>query len=116
MPGSSVVRNAVELLSAVEYQGDQLARFSFTGPFLQRQVSWHCELITLKQHARDTGQAQQQQFLEVIPTSEADEYDIRIGLMLDRIDQAAIHKTVIMVRQYRSLAVGVHYYGEVYSV
>jgi len=105
-----------DTLAPPDFVSDQLARFDFTGPFQQDGVSWHCELCTLAHIAAETGQHELQQFLEVTPCEAEHSFDIRVGLMLDRIDAAAIHKTIIMIRQYKNIAVGLHRYGEVYRL
>jgi hypothetical protein len=92
---------------------DDHVHVRFTGPFRGRQVTWDARIITLAHAARSrpaNGTAKLRQFIEV-GRDNGGTRQLRIGLNLDRIDEPAILKTIIMIRQYRRLQEGRHEYG-----
>jgi hypothetical protein len=95
----------------VEKSSDQHCDFRFAGNFLGNDVIWDARLMTLAFYARKTGKRRLQQFIEV---GEPCEHGRRITIALNllSIDEPAILKTIIMIRQYRRLSVGRHAYGE----
>lgn len=81
------------------------ARFRFTGAFQGARVIWDCTLTTL------AAARAPRNFIDVGPADGAVRA-IRVGLDLPAIDAATIRKTIVMIRQYRLLAPGLHEYGD----
>lgn len=99
-----------ELLSPL---GEQYCHIRFTGPFKGELIIWDAYLQSLAYYLKtQINQAPAtRQFIEV---GEPGEYgrQIRIGLNLTIIDEPAILKTLVMIRQYKLLAPGRHEFGE----
>lgn len=98
-------------------QTAETAVFEFEGMFEGRRVNWQCQLSTLSYIASQGGQPQQRQFIEIHPPADNDSAPIpvlriSIGLDLPQIDQSAIDKTIIMIRNYRRLRIGRHEFGD----
>lgn len=92
---------------------DDHVHIRFTGPFRGRQVTWDARIVTLAHAARSrraSSTAELRQFIEV-GRDNGGTRQLRIGLNVDRIDEPAILKTIIMVRQYKRLQEGRHEYG-----
>lgn len=91
----------------------------FTGLFQQQPVVWDAIIQTLdhyfKHTFKDTLEPGQcvplKQFIEIAPRS--NDLHLQIGLNLDEIDDAAIKRSIIMIRKYKRLHVGRHEYGDV---
>ena len=101
-----------ELFSTVS---KQYAHFRFSGEFLQQPVIWDAHLYTLAYYFNEVVETSQppqaRQFIEVGELNSAGRV-IRIALNLPVIDEPAIIKTIIMIRQYKRLASGHYEYGE----
>jgi hypothetical protein len=92
---------------------DDHVHICFTGPFQGHQVTWDARIVTLSHAARSrpaNSTAELRQFIEV-GRDNGGTRQLRIGLNVDRIDEPAILKTIIMIRQYRRLQEGRHEYG-----
>ena len=103
----------------VAWQSDQYAHFRFTGNFEQKSLIWDAHLYTLAYYFNQVVVSSQphrvRQFInvgEITPSGRR----LEIGLNLPRIDEPAIVKTMIMVRQYKRLASGRYEYGETVNV
>ncbi|MEJ2361962.1 MAG: hypothetical protein P8Z75_11110 [Gammaproteobacteria bacterium] len=99
-----------ELLSSLDAP---VCHLRFTGPFLGHRVIWDASLQTLAYYVSnhpDLGQSARQ-FIEV-GDSGARGRQLTVGLNLPLIDQPAILKAIIMIRQYKLLAPGRHEFGE----
>jgi hypothetical protein len=90
------------------------ARFAFTGSFQNQEIRWDTTLITLAHyHAEQPGSAQpvvRTAFLE-IGGETAHGRAIRVALDIPVIDEAAILRTIIMLRNYKRLHPGRHEFG-----
>lgn len=95
--------------------GEAHCHFRFTGMFQGKQVVWDAYLQTLSYYVCNHSPAlnSARQFIEVGEAGELGRA-IRIGLHLPVIDEPAILKTLIMIRQYKRLAPGRHEYGELF--
>jgi hypothetical protein len=86
---------------------------SFLGPYQGRIVMWKMNLATLshyRQAVADAIAAPEQErficpFIEIKEDAEG-VYRLNVGLELPAIDEPVIKKTLIMIRNYRLLAVG----------
>jgi hypothetical protein len=99
-------------------ESDACISIRFVGPFNNRQVIWNATIRTLQDKfseataAPTTGFAKKC-FKQSINISENNEYyAIEIALNLRQIDEAAIKRTIIMIRKYKRLHIGCHEYGE----
>jgi len=90
------------------------ARFAFTGRFQNQEIVWDTTLITLTHyHAAQPKSAQtmvRTGFLE-IGGETAHGRAIRVALDIPVIDEAAILRTIIMLRNYKRLHPGRHEFG-----
>ena len=101
----------------INSEDDQACEIKFIGPFNGAPVIWLANIQTLKHYAsklreasKESGMVKMQQFLEIEPNQEL--FRIDVGLNIDKIDEAAIKRTIIMVRKYKRLHIGRHEYGE----
>lgn len=95
---------------------DSACRLRFTGTFDGQPVVWHACIQTLKSYALENlsttpgTPVRLRQFIDISDGPHG--YDIHVGLNLDKIDKAALLRTIIMVRKYKRLHTGRHEYGE----
>jgi hypothetical protein len=91
------------------------AHFTFSGRFQNQEIVWDATLITLAHfHAQQPQSIQatvRSAFLEI---GDETEYGraLRVALDIPRIDEPAILRTIIMVRNYKRLHPGRHEFGE----
>ena len=93
---------------------ENCAQIRFIGSFEGRSVIWDATIVTLE-HRHATGGGHERahpdsQFIE-IDEGDGDIRKVSIGLQLDRIDEQAILKTIIMIRKYKRLHAGRHEFG-----
>jgi hypothetical protein len=96
---------------------DAHVEVEFSGTLSGRAVIWHAEIRTLRddcsmQHQANpaTQAIHAKQFIEI--EDHARTPRLRVGLNLPCIDDAAILRTIIMIRQYKRLRPGRHEYGD----
>jgi hypothetical protein len=105
----------------LEQRGDPGTRIRFTGTFAGKSVTWDATLYTLRDYVRlrrESGEPDlrcARPFIEVAG-GEGTLLSMRIGLPVTAIDEPTIRKAIIMVRQYRLLAVGHHEFGDPYCI
>ena len=101
---------------------DTSASVSFHGPYQGRIVMWKMILATLAHYrlaeAEAIATAEPGRF--IIPFIYIKEeaggvYQLNVGLDLPVIDEPVIKKTIIMIRNYKLLAVGKIEFGTVYT-
>jgi len=98
----------------LEQSSDQRIHFSFMGQFEGVDVIWDAELVTLAYYNRNIlGKAHPavRPFIDVGESTKLGR-QIVIGLNIPCIDESAVRKTIIMIRQYKLLRSGRHEYGE----
>lgn len=78
------------------------AELRFVGPFRGAPVVWHAHVRRLAPGAR--------RYIEVGARGTAHRA-LEVGLDVAQIDEATLHKTVIMVRQWKALRGGRHEFG-----
>ncbi len=103
---------AYSLLAAPD--SDQ-ARFAFSGRFLAREIIWDATLLTLaRYHAEqpDAGQSVVRSAFLEIGGETVHGRAIRVALDIRVIDEAAILRSIIMIRHYKRLHPGRHDFGE----
>lgn len=93
-------------------------RVLFLGPFKSRTVVWNMTLVTLmhfqqedtkEKHTKKSGQ-----FIDIKENPDFT-FDLRVGLELADIDEAVIKKTIIMIRNYKRLAIGRIEFGSMHT-
>lgn len=93
----------------------------FSGTFLKQPVTWHACIRTLHDHclhelltpqqSQQTTNIQAQAFIDV--NIQNNIHKVTVALNLPVIDDAAILRTIIMIRQYKRLQSGRHLYGDI---
>ncbi|MDH3870969.1 MAG: hypothetical protein OEU44_02005 [Gammaproteobacteria bacterium] len=121
---SVAIRNFKEQLErdGVDYRpvtptASDRAHIRFTGSFQGDEVIWDAVIVTLAHEFRELYPAGEQpaaglslpQFIEVGATADGMR-KLRVGLNVPRIDAAVLHKTIIMIRNYKRLRPGRHEY------
>lgn len=90
------------------------AHFTFSGSFQNREIVWDTTLFTLTHYHSDQPQSAEPvvrtAFLE-IGDDTAYGRAIRVALDIPRIDEPAILRTIIMIRNYKRLRPGRHEFG-----
>lgn len=91
------------------------ARFTFTGPFEGRDILWQATLVTLAHyHAQQPPSAvtiSRQPFIDIGADTPAGRL-LTVALDIPQIDEPAILRTLVMIRQYKRLHAGRHEFGE----
>ncbi len=91
------------------------AHFMFSGRFQNREIVWDASLLTLARYHTEQPAASQpvvrSAFLEV-GSAGTHGHAIRIVLDIAEIDEPAILRSIIMVRNYKRLHSGRHEFGE----
>ncbi len=92
---------------------EQEAVFSFKGHFQHAPVTWHVHLMTCQSEVAQTPPHQQsnQQFIDIEKDRQEGHYQAKICLNIAKVNDAAILKTMIMLRQYKNLSEGRHEYS-----
>ena len=95
--------------------GAEQARFAFSGRFLGREMVWDATLLTLaRYHAEqpDAGQMVVRSAFMEIGDETTHGRAIRVALDIPRIDEPAMLRTIMMIRNYKRLHPGRHAFGE----
>lgn len=93
----------------------------FNGSFLNQTVCWHACIRTLRDYCLHvlytphesplTTRIQAQPFIDI--KIQNNTHHLTVALNLPVIDDAAILRTIIMIRQYKRLQSGRHQYGDI---
>ncbi len=87
------------------------ATIRFLGRFRNAEVIWDATIMTLahyhRSHGKQASHDRDSQFIEIDECAGVVR-PIRIGLQLDHIDEPAIQKTIIVIRNYKRLHTGRH--------
>lgn len=89
--------------------GDEEARLCFTGVFEGQPVVWDCRFLTL-QRARVLGLAADRDFIDIGAPGRRG-LSLCVALDIPSIDEPAIRKLMIMIRNYRRLRRGRYEFG-----
>lgn len=81
------------------------ARFRFTGPFEGHEVTWDTTLLTLA-----AAPAARRAFID-IGDETGNGRALTIALDIPAVDEPAILRTIVMIRQYKRLRAGRHEFG-----
>ena len=110
------LHHAGETYQLIESDSESRCRVQFVGQFNQQSVVWDVTIRTLQDYIEEFGQTGNvhgqvfRQFIEIEPSDSC--FRAQVVLKLDRIDHAAIGRTIIMFRKYKRLHLGRHEYGE----
>lgn len=93
----------------------------FEGLFMQKPVTWHAHIRTLGDYCLHELYKSQQpsagNCIQAQPFIDIDIHDnihrLTVALNIPVIDEAAILRTIIMIRQYKRLQAGRHQYGDI---
>jgi hypothetical protein len=98
------------------------ASISFLGPFQGQAILWNMTLATLAHwqlHGNGSapgagGELFKRPFIEIAEGIGA-VFQLRVGLELEHIDEPVIKKTIIMIRNYKRLALGRIEFGSMHT-
>ena len=105
------------LYRAMEPLGGERTRLHFSGCFRGQEIVWEVQLLTLASYYRTLPRSGRykgvRQFIDVASVGNGTG-SLTVALHLPRIDEPAVLKAIIMVRQWKRLAIGRHEYGELH--
>lgn len=96
---------------------DTLGRVRFIGTFQGREVVWDMRVYTLARHEAEHGRIPVARDFRlrglILVEPEADGLmPVEVALDVPEIDETVVRKTIVMVRNYRLLRLGLHTWGE----
>ncbi len=98
----------------LERISDGYSHVAFSGGFMGKQVSWDLHLYTLDTYYQKNppteSDKETQQFMH-IEHKEENEYKIIVGLAVSKINPSVISNSVTMIRLYKKIHIGWHYWG-----
>ena len=101
----------------IDRLSDEHVHIQFIGYFQEQQIVWHAVIRTMRDYyeselKKTSGDKfELRQFIDIEKKDGG--YRINLVLNLNKIDEAAIQKSIIMIRNYKRLSLGLHEYGEV---
>lgn len=86
--------------------------FQFKGLFQGKDVIWDTHLYTLSYFAEinHLSNIKLKQFIDIVPAA-SDTMNLQVALNIPVVNEPAIYKMMIMIRQYKKLSAGRHEYG-----
>jgi hypothetical protein len=94
----------------LEPLGPRQARFTFRGRFQSAAVLWDTTLIALGAPGPTDTDRQRRDYIE-IGGPVGDRRPLTVALAIPAIDEAAVLRTIIMIRQYKRLRAGRMLFG-----
>ena len=96
----------------IEQVNTQYAHIKFEGSFQGKTVTWDTHFFTLDGYSSETNGEQNitKQFIN-IKKNNAGTMELTLALKISEINSSNIQKMMIMIKQYKNLAVGRHDYG-----
>ena len=96
----------------IEQVNTQYAHIKFEGSFQGKSVTWDAHFFTLDGYSSENNGEQKitKQFIN-IKECNADTMELTLALKISEINTPNIQKMMIMINQYKNLAVGRHDYG-----
>lgn len=91
-----------------------LAHARFIGPFAGRDVLWDMQLMTLARYAQMYGRPTAEGLrglMHIAPGSEH-AYRLEVALNVPLIDEPSLRKTIVMMRNYKQLRLGLRTWPE----
>jgi hypothetical protein len=102
----------LDYLCSPEPPGDAIS-VRFIGRFDGEEIVWNMTLRTLGHWQRSQGRTESEparQFMQIDRDADGS-LRIEVALAVTTIDQPAIRKTIVMIRNYKRLRVGRHEWG-----
>lgn len=96
----------------IKQYDNQHIHIKFEGNFQGQMVIWDTHFFTLASYnsQKSTTKKSSKQFIYIEP-SETNIFKLTICLKIPEITEPSIQKMIIMVKQYKNLALGHHEYG-----
>lgn len=95
----------------IEQVNTQYAHLKFEGPFQGKTVTWDTHFYTFDGYSSKNEETNiTKQFIN-IKENNSDTMELTLALNISEINTANIQKMIIMIRQYKNLAIGRHEYG-----
>jgi hypothetical protein len=96
---------------------DTKAHAQFIGTFQGREVLWDMHLYTLARHEQERGGVPTApdfslRGLMIIEPDTPDAYRLEVALNVPVIDETVVRKTIVMMRNYRALGLGLRTWGD----
>lgn len=96
---------------------DTAAHAQFIGRFEGREVLWDMRLYTLARREQERGRVPTApnfslRGLMIIEPESADAYRLEVALNVLVIDEPVVRKTIVMMRNYRQLRLGLRTWGD----
>ena len=99
---------------------DTYAKIRFIGRFDGHEVVWNTRLYTLERDAQEPGAARgeiklgQRGLMRIAPGTEH-MFQLEVALNVSLIDEPTIKKTIMMMRNYRKLSLGLRTWSDAVS-
>jgi len=96
---------------------DTFVKVRFVGRFEGREVVWDMHLYTLQRYTQERGAATQEVkstlrgLMNIAPETEHG-YPLEVALNVPMIEEPTLKKTILMIRNYRKLSLGLHTWGD----
>ena len=96
----------------IEQVNSQYAHIKFEGLFQGKTVTWDTHFFTLDGYSSENSDEKKitKQFI-CINECNADTMELTLALKISEINTPNIQKMMIMIKQYRNLAIGRHDFG-----
>ena len=96
----------------IEQVNSQYAHIKFEGPFQGKTVIWDTHFFTLDGYSAENSDKQiiTKQFINIKECND-DSMELTLALKISEINTPNIQKMMIMIKQYKNLALGRHDYG-----
>ena len=96
----------------IEQINTQHAHLQFDGPFHGETVTWNTHFFTFDGYRSKNKLAEPvtSQFIDIKPKQD-NTLDLTVVLNIPEVTEPNIQKMMIMIKQYKNLAVGRHEYG-----
>jgi hypothetical protein len=96
---------------------DTMTHAQFIGRFQGREVVWDMRLYTLARHEQEQGRVPTApgfslRGLMIIAPESSHIYRLEVALNVPLIDEPTIKKTIVMMRNYRQLRLGLRTWGD----
>lgn len=110
---SALAQNGADyaLLSALP---DTRVHARFIGRFEKREVVWDMRLFTLARYEQERGKVSEaalRGLMQIAPVAEH-VYQLEVALNVPLIDEPALKKTIVMMRNYRQLHLGLRTWAD----
>jgi hypothetical protein len=93
---------------------DTRAHVRFLGRFEGRAVLWDMQLYTLERYEQERGKVGDSALrglMQIAPVSE-NVYQLEVALNVPLLDEPALKKTIVMMRNYRQLHLGLRTWAD----